>query len=214
MTQEIKNEFKRIYSQNLWLSEESASGHGSELKTTVTIRHELPEVFKKFKIKSFLDIPCGDFNWLQHVDMTGIDYIGADIVDELIEKNKIEFPEFDFEVLDIIQSTLPKVDIIFTRDCLGHLSFDNAIKAIKNIRKSGSKYLLTTTFTAIAGNRNISDGHWYPINLMLSPFDLKAMYLINENCPEGRPRDREWISSKCLLLFEIDNFPAKYSITN
>ena len=39
------------------------------------------------KITSVLDIPCGDFNWMQKVDLSNIEYIGADIVEELIKKN-------------------------------------------------------------------------------------------------------------------------------
>ena len=38
-----------------------------------------------------LDIPCGDFYWMKEVDLKDIEYIGADIVDELIKKNNDKF---------------------------------------------------------------------------------------------------------------------------
>jgi SAM-dependent methyltransferase len=196
---ELKEVFTNIYESNLWTSEESRSGLGSELKSTEVIRRELPELFKKFKIESVLDIPCGDFNWMQHVDMDNVNYIGADIVDKMIESNNITFPNMDFRVLDLTESELPKVDLIFVRDLLGHFNYQNVNKALQNIIRSGSKYLLTTSFTRWHYNVDIENGGWRPINLMLQPFSLKPIYLINEDCFEG---DGQY-NDKCLLLFEI-----------
>lgn len=196
---ELKEVFTNIYESNLWTSEESRSGLGSELKSTEVIRRELPELFKKFKIESVLDIPCGDFNWMQHVDMNNINYIGADIVDKMIESNNITFPNMEFRVLDLTESELPKVDLIFVRDLLGHFNYQNVNKALQNIIRSGSKYLLTTSFTRWHYNVDIENGGWRPINLMLQPFSLKPIYLINEDCFEG---DGQY-NDKCLLLFEI-----------
>ena len=196
---ELKEVFTNIYESNLWTSEESRSGLGSELKSTEVIRRELPELFKKFKIESVLDIPCGDFNWMQHVDMDNVNYIGADIVDKMIESNNITFPNMDFIVLDLTESELPKVDLIFVRDLLGHFNYQNVNKALQNIIRSGSKYLLTTSFTRWHYNVDIENGGWRPINLMLQPFSLKPIYLINEDCFEG---DGQY-NDKCLLLFEI-----------
>jgi SAM-dependent methyltransferase len=197
--EELKEVFTKIYESNLWTSEESRSGLGSELKSTEVIRKELPELFKKFEIKSFLDIPCGDFNWVQHINMDNVNYIGADIVDKMIESNKNSFPNIDFRVLDLTESELPKVDLIFVRDLLGHFNYQNVNKALQNIIKSGSKYLLTTSFTRWHYNVDIQNGGWRPINLMLQPFSLKPIYLINEDCFEG---DGQY-NDKCLLLFEI-----------
>ena len=53
---ELKEVFTNIYESNLWTSEESRSGLGSELKSTEVIRKELPELFKKQS--SDLKFPC------------------------------------------------------------------------------------------------------------------------------------------------------------
>lgn len=197
---ELKEVFTKIYEDNLWSSLESKSGLGSELKSTEVIRKELPEVFKKFKIKSFLDIPCGDFNWMDKVDLDTIEYIGADIVEPMIEENKKKFKNRDFRVLDITKDTLPKVDLIFVRDVLGHFDYNNIEKAINNIIDSNSKYLLTTSFTKWNYNSNIKNGDWRPINLMITPFNFKPIYLINEDCFEGNNQ----YNDKCLLLFDLN----------
>jgi hypothetical protein len=102
-------------------------------------------------------------------------------------------------VLNITTDSLPKTDLIFVRDCLGHLSDENVLKALENIRHSGSRYLLTTSFTKWHYNSNIENGGWRCINLLIEPFKLKPQYLINEDCREGYPH----YNDKCMILFDI-----------
>jgi len=82
---------------------------------------------------------------MKKVDLSGITYIGADIVNELVNKNYYKYDE-EFMTLDITKDKLPRVDVVFVRDCLVHFSNKDIYKALKNIYKSGAKYLLTTTF--------------------------------------------------------------------
>jgi hypothetical protein len=200
MNNEIQNTFTNIFLTRAWHSKESVSGVGSELTQTKTLIQELPLLFKKYNIQSVLDIPCGDFNWMQHVDLTNIKYIGADIVDPLIEQNRINYPDIIFENLDLTKSKLPTVDLIITRDAFVHLSFNDIVLALENIINSGSKYLLTTSFTGLVENRNITTGDWRPLNLLVPPFRFRPIYLINEDCTEG---DANQHNDKCLVLFEI-----------
>lgn len=195
----VKETFTKIYTDNLWASTESKSGAGSELKNTETLRQELSVLLKKYKIQSMLDIPCGDFNWMKEVDLKDVIYIGADIVEELIQSNNSKYVNQHFTPLNLIEDTLPQVDLVFVRDCLGHLSNDNVLKALENIKRSGSKYLLATSFTKWSQNPDIVDGGWKCINLMIAPFYMNPIYLINENCQEGYPH----YNDKCMLLFDL-----------
>jgi hypothetical protein len=43
-------------------------------------------LLRQFEIHSLLDLPCGDFNWMQHVDLQGIKYTGGDIVEALVAR--------------------------------------------------------------------------------------------------------------------------------
>ena len=188
-----KEIFSLIYKKNLWGETQSLSGPGSTLEATKNIRAALPELFKKYNIKIMLDIPCGDFNWMKHVDLSDIKYIGADIVDELILKNQKRYVQsnISFQVLDIIKDTLPKVDLILCRDCLVHLSYNKILKALKNIKSSGSKYLLTTTFPFNEYNSGLSIEYWRPLNLEIAPFYFpKPLALINENSDESQFFDK------------------------
>ncbi|MGH6681620.1 MAG: class I SAM-dependent methyltransferase, partial [Bradyrhizobium sp.] len=182
----MKDVFERIYSQNGWGNAQSRSGDGSEFKQTEAIRAKLPDLFKEFSVTSLLDIPCGDFNWMQLLDLD-IEYVGADVVAELIERNQLRYgrPRRHFEILDITQQTLPNVDLILCRDLLVHLSFGEIENALANITRSGSRYLLTTTFPSRGVNSDIKAGQWRPLNLQRPPFSFPPpIWLITEHCTE------------------------------
>jgi hypothetical protein len=201
MNTNLEQTFTGIFNTRAWHSNESISGNGSELKQTQRLINELPALFKKYDIKSILDIPCGDYNWMNHVDRTNIDYIGADIVEPLIEANKQKYPNINFQHLDLTKSKLPKVDLILARDVFVHMTYNTIIPALENIINSGCKYLLTTSFTGMNSNRDLTaDGDWRPLNLLIEPFRFKPIYLINEDCTEG---DNNQHNDKCLILFEI-----------
>ena len=202
----VEQTFAEIYTTGHWKSKESKSGKGSELKITQIIRRELPVLLKELNVRTMLDIPCGDFNWLKEVDLSFLDkYIGADIVSELIENNKElykkSFSNIEFEKIDVIVDPLPKTDMILCRDLLIHLSFDDIDKTLENIRKSDSKYILTTSFPSINKNMDIKTGKHHLINLLLPPFSF----------PEPTKSIKEFAQnpnvSKSLGLWTISDIP-------
>lgn len=80
----------------------------------------------------------------------GVDeYIGVDLVEEMIDLNNRKFgnEHVRFASLDLTRDALPRVDVIFSRDCLVHLTSADALRIIENFKRSGARYLLTTTFT-------------------------------------------------------------------
>lgn len=195
--------FREIYKTNNWKSQESISGRGSELKQTESLVKGLEKLLDDLKPSSLLDIPCGDFRWMQKLDTSGIHYTGADIVEELIIKNKEMFKNkvnVGFEVLNLINDPLPKSDIIIVRDCFVHFSFEDIFKALVNIKSSGSRYLLTTTFPEHRVNYNIVTGEWRTLNLQEKPFNFDPPILvISENCAE----DNGKYLDKSMALWEI-----------
>jgi hypothetical protein len=186
--------FTRIYQGNLWGGRESVSGPGSDLVQTEQIRLALPGFLARRGVGRMLDIPCGDFNWMQHVDLDGVAYIGADVVSELVERNRrFEAPGRSFAHLDLTKDPLPAVDLVFCRDCLVHLSFADIQAALENVAASDASYLLTTTFLDHEENRDISTGDWRPLNLCKPPFNLPApLEVLSEACSQhnGRYRDK------------------------
>lgn len=196
-----KNVFSDKYKRNQWGSSESLSGKGSELTQTHTLLLLLPNLFQKYDVKTVLDIPCGDLNWMRFLDYRLDRYIGADIVDDLIKANNRKYADFgDFIILNLLKDKLPSVDLIICRDCLVHFSYGDIWKALTNIKRSGAKYLLTTTFINHGSNMDILTGAWRPLNLQAAPFDLGNPI---EIIVEGSMESGGAYSDKSLGLWEI-----------
>lgn len=211
--QSAKEVFTNIKDSNHWSSVESVSGDGSELNVTIDLRKGLEEIIKEKKIKSILDIPCGDFNWMKEVDLQSVSYIGGDIVSSLILKNKEQFSanKITFKELDLITDKLPQVDLIFCRDCLVHLSYKDVYKALKNIKSSKSKYVLLTSFIKTDKNKDILTGEWRKLNLEVSPFFLgKPLDIIDEKYYEKEMKYAD--KSMCLWQIKDIKLPLRLKI--
>jgi len=168
-----KQLFLNAYNDNLWDHNFTVSGPGSSLEATEDLRKALPQLVATLGARSFLDIPCGDLQWMKHLSLGVGKYLGADIVFPLILKNREAFGDRgEFLHLDLLRDPLPSVDIIFCRDCLVHLSFRDIHRALDNICNAAPKYLLTTTFPDHKENMDTVVPYWRALNLQLSPFNF------------------------------------------
>ena len=201
--------FTRIYSTNGWGSEESVSGCGSTLRETRIVRQILPALIARYGLRSLLDIPCGDCHWISSIDFGAPSYIGADIVGEIVHKNRAIFGApaggRTFMHLDLVRDQLPFAELVLCRDCMIHLSNADVLSALRNVRRSGAKYLLATTYTARSSNPDIVTGDWRPINLQAAPFSLgEPLELISE--------EWDWAggyhADKCIGLWDARALPA------
>jgi SAM-dependent methyltransferase len=183
--------FAAIYRENRWRSEESRSGPGSTLAATAPLRAALSAWVRANAVRSVLDIPCGDFHWMQHVDLSGADYTGADIVPALIEQNTRRYaaPGRRFVVLDLTRDPLPRADLVIVRDALVHLPLADVHRALDNLRASGSRYAALTQIDGIDRNREITTGAWRPLDLCAAPFHWPAPLerLPEYNHPDNPP---------------------------
>jgi hypothetical protein len=198
----VSQVFGRIYAENYWGSVHSRSGRGSDLAQTEELRRALPPLLAELGARSMLDIPCGDFFWMARCELPVERYVGADIVPELIAALGARFADGrrEFRRLDLIRDALPQVDLVFCRDALVHFSDADARRAIRNIKRSGSRFLLTTTFPGRAENPPIETGNWRPLNLERAPFGFPPpLRLIDEKCREG---DGAW-ADKSVGLWRI-----------
>jgi len=204
--------FTKIIRKNIWEGKESVSGPGSNLEQTKIIREAIGQLIKDLKVFRMLDIPCGDFHWMKHVDLNNVKYIGADIVKSLIRKNTDTYGKREgvsFRLLNLINDPLPKADLILCRDCLVHFSFHDIFLALKNICQSDSTFLLTTNFPEHKINNDINTGKWRFLNLNSPPFNMPAPILtINEGCTE-----REKAKDKSLSLWKIDSIKKSLNIS-
>jgi hypothetical protein len=203
---QLERQFADIYRRNLWLDAESRSGPGSRLSQTANLRQALPPLLAELQATQLLDAPCGDFNWMRHVQLNGTEYVGGDVVPDLVARNRELYsgPRRRFITLDLTADALPRADVIMCRDCLPHLSFADALTVLANLRRSNAQYLLTTTYTERQENYDCATGCWRPLNLQRPPFNLPPpLKLINEGCTEGDGV----LADKSLGLWRLADLP-------
>lgn len=128
---------------------ETANGPGATLAQTEALREILPEMLKRYGIKTMLDVGCGDWNWMSHVDLTDVEgYIGWDVEPSMIADDVERYgdaPNVTFEVQSLLTAEqLPKVDLILARHVLIHFPNEEIAAVLDKMRASGAKYLLTS----------------------------------------------------------------------
>ena len=183
---QLKNnekKFSKIYSTNFWGDNESFSGPGSNIKNTEDTIMNLTQIIKKYNVKSILDAPCGDFNWMQKVliKFPYLKYYGMDIVSDVIKINNEKYSnsKIKFYKKDIIRNLFPEVDLVICRDFLIHLSNKDIKKFISNLKSSNFKYLLIHGFESNKKkiiNKNISTGDYREINIFRNPINFSNKF--------------------------------------
>lgn len=204
--------FRYAYRHNLWRGAETPSGAGSSVAHTRVIAKALPALCQRYDVRSLLDVPCGNLNWMAGVDLPGVQYTGGDIVPEVVDEAARRHGRHDrrFLVLDLTGSPLPPADLLLCRDCLVHLSYLDIAKAIANIQRSDIEYVLTTTFTAESGFRDIVTGDWRPLNLAMPPFSFpRPVELLRERCTEHHGA----FADKALGLWRVRDLPRLNATT-
>lgn len=199
--------FTDVYRHNDWGDGESVSGPGSTLARAGAFRGELVALLRELQVSSIVDVPCGDFHWMQGVvDETGVSYVGMDIVGALIAEHQQRYagPARTFLCGDLVSDPLPRADLIVCRDGLVHLSFADIHAGLANFQRSGSRYLLATTFVDRRMNADVRTGGWRVLNLEEAPFSFpKPLALIDERCLHSGGIYRD----KRLALWELASLP-------
>lgn len=201
----LRKKFIHYYRNNSFNGKESVSGSGSDLVQTAIIRAEIPKLLEKLNVKVFIDAPCGDFYWMNQVDLQNIDYIGLDIVGEIIKNNITLYGnnKRQFICKNIVMDKLPDADVILIRDCWVHLNNEDIIKSIVNLKRSNITYLLTTSFLKLTANMELNT-IWRPLNLEIPPYNFpKPVEIVNEGCTEDEGR----YTDKSLILWEVSKLP-------
>jgi SAM-dependent methyltransferase len=183
----LPERFDLLHRLGIYHHPDSVSGAAATLEETAELRDALPWLVEERRVTSVLDIPCGDYYWMQYVELN-VDYTGADVVPEIVEENQKRYGAHQrrFVVLDATRDPLPKVDMILCRDLLIHLSNSDCRAALDNFIASGSRFLLTSHFASRTGNPDIVSGDFRPINLCAPPFNVpQPLEVINEKSALG-----------------------------
>lgn len=152
--------------KSVWLPKGDVYRHSGKLV------EELPRLFKELDIKTFIDVGCSDYYFQQTVDWSGVDYLGLDIVQDMVDENKKNYPGVNFDCKNPIIDPLPKSDMIFIRNVLLHTSLKECQRIIENVKASGSRYLMASTVRDLEVNNETSHIWVVRRNLQLAPFNF------------------------------------------
>ena len=200
----MRDSLKDVFSKIDWSVESKGiprSGPGSTLEHSQQLRDALPALFEKYKVKKFIDAPCGDWHWMQEVNLVKIKYVGLEIVPELVKLNTEKFGSYrvNFKLADVTSDPLPKGDMIMCRDCLFHLKFWLRWAFLENFVASGTPYLLTTLHDNPHNRIVPENGKFRWFNPRLAPFNFpEPLELISDI-----PLDQEEAAA------DEDNFRAR-----
>ena len=102
-----KEYFTNIYDNNIW---GEGSGGGSSIESTVLYREYLQKFLKEKNISSVIDYGCGDWQSSHLINFDGIEYLGIDCVDSVIDNNTIKYSKdnIKFKVLYQLEESIIK----------------------------------------------------------------------------------------------------------
>lgn len=118
--------FDKIYEEKLWGANEENegfSGGGSLLENVRPYYNYLKKFLQEHDIKSVVDVGCGDWTFSKHVDWSGIQYTGVDVVGAVIEKNKAKYGADNIHFIhgNFLETDLPSADLLICKHVLQHM---------------------------------------------------------------------------------------------
>jgi SAM-dependent methyltransferase len=178
--------FTDIYGKAVWGTNAEGvgnSGTGSTLAATTVYRAFLQQFVRDHAIRSVVDAGCGDWEFSQAIDWTGIDYRGFDIVEAVVARNKQRHarPGIQFFVGNIVEDDLPAADLLLSKDVLQHLT-NQQVQAFLTRQLARYKHVLLTNGTdaqtLTAANTDIAVGGYRPLDLTRPPFSVSGLKVL------------------------------------
>lgn len=116
--------------------------------------------------------------------MSNINYLGGDIVPDLIKRNKIKYrSKFNkFIILNIKTDRIPDSDFLIIRDLFIHFNDKEIFQSLNNIKKSKFKFIGITSHMNSSNTLSpLLGDNFRPLNLTIPPFNLKKPdYIIQD----------------------------------
>lgn len=163
--------FQKIYTQNRWLF---GSGEGSLPQITQAYREFVQQFLREKNIQSVVDIGCGDWQFSQLIDWSGIRYLGLDVVPEVIQENqrRAVSENISFTVMNVVEEIPPVADLVLIKDIFQH--WPNAVITawLPNLRNY--HYALITNDADERTNVDIAFGEHRAVDITMPPFNFPA----------------------------------------
>ena len=177
--QDHKAVFEQVYRESRW---GGGSGSGSTEKATRPYRQFLQAFLRDQEIRSVVDLGCGDWQFSQYIDWTGIDYLGLDASEmALASARRFERPGVSFRLADATAEDLPSADLLIAKDVLQHWSRDDIFRLLPRLDRY-RHVLVTNGFPPsklYKTNKRSQTGSWRPVDLQQAPFYIRGEYVFS-----------------------------------
>jgi SAM-dependent methyltransferase len=211
----LQQAFTDIYRQSAWnkLDETVRSGEGSAPELNKGYISLLQRFIRERGIRAAVDVGCGDWSFSRLIDWSGVNYIGVDIVPEVVETLRARYarPSVCFELGDFVTCDLPPADLIIAKDALQHLPTELVKKFLTRLPRFNYAILtndrrrleprawrnLWLPVESEVVNSDIRPGGYRPLRLREPPFNLKAVELM-----QLRMHHTNGLHTKEVLLWE------------
>ena len=174
--------FSKIYKNGIWNNNNTnipLSGPGSSLENTKVVTTLLEEFIYKYNCTSILDLGCGDLTWMSKTKFfldNDIQYSAIDVVSNLIEVHKANYPNKTFLCKDITKfSEFNKVSMIILRDVIFHLEISEVLSIFNNI-KNKFDFICITSCRNTENNDKFNQWKFSERNIHLLPFNIPYTY--------------------------------------
>ncbi len=181
----LEQVFDDIYARSRWGTnggDAGTSGFGSTLASTVMYRTFLEHFMKELGIKSVVDAGCGDWEFSQAIDWSGIDYKGYDIVASVIESDRARFgkPNIQFFAANIVDADLPPADLLIVKHVLQHLPNAAVTKFLAQLPKYKHVLIVDSVNAGTLSGKNtdIAAGGFRELDVTRPPFDVRGVKVL------------------------------------
>ena len=179
--------FEQIYRKSAW---GDGSGSGSSEAATQPYRRFLQDFLRQHRIRSVLDVGCGDWRFSQHMDWTGVRYLGLDASETALKSaRRFEGAGVAFRRADVTRDPLPPADLLIAKDVLQHWSNDDIFRFLSRLGPY-RHVLVTNGFPENMldrTNTSAATGKGYrPVDLAAPPFNLPGAYVFSYDSDEPK----------------------------
>jgi SAM-dependent methyltransferase len=170
--------FREIYLENRWGGDAGTfnSGSGSTERHAHRYAAAVREFIRERAVRRVVDLGCGDFTVGAELLDSGIDYVGVDIVEEVVRVNERAHgsARVQFRCLDVAEDPLPSGDLCLIRQVLQHLSNEQIGRVLRNVERY--RYVLVTEHYPAPG-RETEPNRDKPCGEDVRVYDGSAVYL-------------------------------------
>ncbi|PWR19826.1 class I SAM-dependent methyltransferase [Zavarzinia compransoris] len=159
-----------------------SSGPGSDAFYNIPYRGFLEAFIRLNGIGSIVDIGCGDWQFSRYVNFRGARYLGLDVVESVVARNKRLFSSanVDFAVAPPGLEALPAADLLIMKDVLQHLPSPLIMRYRDEVFPRFRYALITNSYRKLdtPSNVDIEVGGFRCLDLTQAPFSIRAPYVL------------------------------------